>query len=99
MLRPLAWWIMHVAGIDDANGPWYLLWSGLVPTTVVIVGVFGGAWAWWHRHNCHVHGCPLIGRLPVTVDGVEYTVCPFHHPRPGVTHEAVIAAHEASRAA
>jgi hypothetical protein len=59
------------------------------------ITLLGGAYAILRRHNCHVKGCPRIGRHPV--DGTSYVVCRKHHPAGKPTAEQVYAAHAAHR--
>lgn len=67
-------WLVHVSGLDDPSGRWYLFWSGPFPDIPLLV--LGAAWL---RHrNCHARGCPRIGRFPV--EGTAWTVCSRHHP-------------------
>jgi hypothetical protein len=60
------------------------------------ITLLGGAYAILRRHNCHVRGCPRIGRHPVA--GTTYVVCRKHHPDESPTAEQVVAAHTAHRA-
>jgi hypothetical protein len=60
------------------------------------ITLLGGAYAILRRHNCHVKGCPRIGRHPVA--GTTYVVCRRHHPDESPTAEQVVAAHTAHRA-
>ncbi len=68
------YWLVHLLGLDDASGRWYLWWSGPGPD----VPLLGAAAAILRRHNCHTRGCWRIGRFPV--DGSSWTVCGRHHP-------------------
>lgn len=66
--------LLHVLGIDDVSGRWYAFWSGFGGDLTIF-----GALAVWLRHqNCHVQGCPRIGRHQVA--GTEWKVCRHHHP-------------------
>ena len=66
--------LLHVLGIDNLGGYWYGWWSGfagdlsILATPVVLL----------HKHNCHVRGCPRVGKHPVA--GTTWTVCRKHHP-------------------
>lgn len=66
--------IAHILGIDNVSGYWYAWWSGfagdlsILATPIVLL----------RKHNCHVRGCPRVGRHPVT--GTGWTVCRKHHP-------------------
>jgi hypothetical protein len=64
--------ISHWLGLDNASGAVYLFWSGFFGD----LALFGGAWAIYHKHNCHYPGCPRIGKH--VVDGTPY--CTRHHP-------------------
>lgn len=52
------------------------------------VGAFGAGYVLMRRHNCHVKGCPRIGRH--AVDGTSYVVCRHHHPEDKPTHQQVL---------
>jgi hypothetical protein len=79
-------WLIHLLGLDNLSGRWYGFWSGIggdasimaVPAVIL------------RRHNCHVHGCPRLGRHPVA--GTEFVVCRRHHPDDHATAEDVKAA-------
>lgn len=79
-------WLPHVLGIDDESGPFYAWWSGAGSDISELV-LLGGLYALLRKHNCHVHRCWRIGRLPVEIDGASYVVCRRHHPRGAPTHE------------
>jgi hypothetical protein len=86
-------WFMHVAGLDDGSGAWYLWWSGIVGDLALVGAAISIA-----RHvNCHSHGCWRIARHPVA--GTPYKTCARHHPTvpSKVTVEQIHAAHETSR--
>lgn len=76
-------WLAHVLGLDNASGGWYLLWSGIFGD----VSLIGGAFVLVRKHNCHVRGCPRIGRHPI--EGTTYVVCRKHHPDDAPTAEQV----------
>lgn len=78
--------LLHVTGIDNVSGRWYALWSGVAGDVSLVTM----AWASLRRHNCHVHGCPRIGRHPVP--GQAWTVCKRHNQGPKVTAADVAAA-------
>lgn len=65
-------WIGHILGLDDASGPWYLLWSGIFGD----VSLFGAALVLVRKHQCHVRWCWRIGRHPAG----SFVVCRVHHP-------------------
>lgn len=50
--------LMHVAGLDNGSGPWYLFWSGIGGRFTVAATML----AIWHRHVCHMRGCLRPGR-------------------------------------
>jgi hypothetical protein len=58
------------------------------------ITLLGGAYALFRHHNCHVRGCPRIGRH--RVDGTDYIVCRHHHPNEAPTAERVLAEHGAA---
>lgn len=66
------WWVGHVLGLDDASGPWYLLWSGIFGD----VSLFGAAIVVVRKHQCHVRRCWRVGRHPAG----QFVVCRRHHP-------------------
>lgn len=66
-------WIVHVIGLDDPSGYWYMWWSGFGADLSMFVGV-----GVWYRHrNCHARGCWRLGRYPTT-DG-PWMTCRRHH--------------------
>lgn len=77
-----------------AGTPWtYQLWSGFIPG-MTISSVFAGVASHVRLVNCHVHGCPRVGRYPLA--GGEFKVCGKHSPHPGkLTSEYVLARHAA----
>lgn len=70
-------WFAHWMGLDNAGGGWYLWWSG-IGADFSELALVGAALGVYRKHNCHVHKCPRIGRLPV--EGTGYVVCSKHHP-------------------
>ena len=81
-------WIAHLLGLDNASGPTYLFWSGFFGDTTII----GGAILLYLHHNCHVKGCPRIGRHPFQ----HYKLCAKHHPAvpSKVTHLHIMKLHK-----
>lgn len=75
-------WFQQVLGIkgsksyDAATSPWYNWHSGAGSDLqeLAIIGLVVGA---VRHHNCHVKGCPWLGRR---VEGTPYVACPMHHP-------------------
>lgn len=70
-------WLAHVLGLDNGSGRWYLWWSGM-GANLGEFAIVGALFANVRRHNCHVKGCPRIGRFPVA--GTRWVVCHRHHP-------------------
>jgi hypothetical protein len=70
-------WLLHVAGLDNGSGRWYLWWSG-AGADLGELAIIGGLATIVRRHNCEIHGCWRVGRHPV--DGTGYVVCRRHHP-------------------
>jgi len=64
-------WLLHVLGVDDASGRWYLFWSG-AGADLGYMAIFGG---FWHKHNCHQARCWRLSRH--VVDGTPW--CNKHH--------------------
>lgn len=59
----------------------YNFWSGFgsdLGEYVVVTSIVGGIVLAARKHNCHVQGCPWIGRYHVA--GGDYVVCRKHHP-------------------
>jgi hypothetical protein len=48
-------------------------WVELLTCTVIITGLS----AFWHKHNCHEHGCLRLSWHP---DADGHPVCKVHHP-------------------
>jgi len=76
--------LAHVLGIDNLSGPWYGFWSGIFGDASILAMPA----LLLRRHNCHVKGCPRIGRHPV--DGTTWTVCRRHHPDDHPTAQDVL---------
>ena len=72
MLRQL----LHLLGVDNASGRWYLWWSG-IGSDLAYVGII---WAFARHANCHQPRCWRIGHLPV--EGTPWKTCRRHHPSP-----------------
>lgn len=92
-MSPLQW-VAHLAGLDNAAGFWYCLWSGIVGDLTI----FGAAWAIVRKHNCEVKGCPRMGRHDWTdpVTSIKHQLCRSHHPLGHLTAQGVCES-EASR--
>ena len=73
-----AWWHwfeVHTGTVNE-SGPYYGFWSGFgsdIGEATLVVGVVAA----WRHHNCHVKGCPRLGR---PVAGTPYVACARHHP-------------------
>lgn len=86
---------LHYIGLDNAQSPWYLFWSGFG----------GGPLAWCvipltyvRHHNCNEPRCLRLGVHPV--DGTPFKACRKHHPAlpdkatPGYIAKAYKRAHQ-----
>jgi hypothetical protein len=82
--------LLHVLGLDDASGRWYLFWSG----PGADLGILGAVYGLYRRHNCEIRRCPRLG-LHLTAAGAR--LCRKHHPDGHLTVEAAHAAHEEAR--
>ena len=87
MLHDLIHWI----GGDSANGTPYLIWSGIVGDAALV----GAVIAFIRHKNCHVKGCPRLGRH--TVQGTDHVVCRKHHPQDTPTAQDVLDDHHAAK--
>lgn len=69
-------WFLRYTGSNDEGGPIYGFVSGTggaIPDLLIL-----GSIVTFYRHaNCHVKGCPRIGK---PVDGTPYRACHVHHP-------------------
>jgi hypothetical protein len=81
---------LHILGVDDASGRWYLWWSGIA-ADISEVAIFGGLFGVYRRHQCEVARCWRLGRHRTAA---SHFVCRRHHPDDHLTAEAVAAAHE-----
>jgi hypothetical protein len=70
-------WLAHVLGVDTQTSYWYAFYSGVGAKLLPNLGEVALAWVWWHKHNCHAHGCARIGKH--LHDGTPY--CSRHKPR------------------
>lgn len=95
------WLIIHLAqetGTSNGASRAYDFWSGFgsdLGEATLIVGVAAA----YRHHNCHVKGCPRLGRA---VDGTPYIACPKHHPdhagvKRAISHEDLLGAHASSQ--
>ena len=78
-------WFYLYTGANNPTGSWYGFWSGFggaIPDFLLI----GSLITLYRHHNCHVKGCPRIGK---PVDGTPYLACPTHHPAHHGDHRSV----------
>lgn len=78
--------LLHLLGVDDLTGAWYGFWSGIAGDLSILAAPL----VLLRKHNCHVRGCPRLGRHQV--DGTTWLVCRRHHPDDHPTASAVAAA-------
>lgn len=83
--------MIHVLGLDDPSGRWYLAWSGFIPN-LVYLSVVGGMVTLVRRHQCHAKWCWRIGKH--VHEGTPW--CFRHHPTGVTTREDVTRADDAS---
>jgi hypothetical protein len=76
--------LLHILGIDSSSSYWYGFWSGFGGDLTIFAAVI----VWLRHKNCHVKGCPRLGRHPV--EGSTWTVCRRHHPDGHPTHADVL---------
>lgn len=89
------WWA-HLFGLDNASGPAYLAWSGVISDLPEILTTLAAlaALALVAIHlNCHQPGCRHIGRYHVA--GGAWRVCGKHHPGGPPTAERIARDHHA----
>lgn len=79
--------VLHILGLDDASGRFYLFWSGIGAD----LGLFSTPFVLWFRHTCEIPRCPRLGRH-TTAAGAR--LCRKHHPDGPLTVEQAHAAHE-----
>lgn len=82
--------LQHALGMDTQTSHNYAAVSGVLPILVATLGFSGAIISVWRHVNCHVEGCPRVGRY--AVEGTPYKVCKPHHP---VVPDAVTAEHVA----
>ncbi len=80
-------WLFHALTFTWHNSSAYNFVSG----PLADITLFGGLYALYRHHNCHVKGCWRIARR--AVDGTTYVVCHRHHPGEKPTAEQVHAEH------
>lgn len=73
-------WLLHILGIDNGSGRWYLWWSG-AGSDLGEAAIVGALFAHYRRHICHVNAprsCWRLGMHPVAETG--FRTCRRHHP-------------------
>lgn len=86
---------LHVLGLDDPSGRWYLWWSG-AGSFLEGLGFLGALIGVYQRHTCAIHTCWRIARrLSATGD----RLCGRHHPLGRLTHAQAVAEPHAAVAA
>lgn len=85
--------LQHALGMDTQTSHNYAAVSGVLPIIVASLGFSGAIVGVWRHVNCHVEGCPRVGRYGV--EGTPYKVCKPHHPTvpDTITAEHIAAAH------
>lgn len=66
-------WVAHWLGLDNASGPQYLAWSGVVGD----IPLFTAAVVLLIRHNCHAPRCVRVAKHP---GGDSKYYCKRHVP-------------------
>lgn len=94
-MSDVAYWLAHIAGIDNLSGPWYGFWSGL-GSDVTEFAIVGGLVSMYVRHTCHVQGCWRLAHRAVA--GTSYSACRRHHPEPAPTHARLLEMHRQAKA-
>jgi hypothetical protein len=77
-------WLVHIAGIDDPAGRWYLFWSG-IGANLGELSVLAGIVSLYRKHTCHLDRCWRIGKYRHG----EWLLCRRHHPEDKLTVEDV----------
>lgn len=77
---------VHFFGIDTQQSDNYDFFSGPGPVFVTILLGSGALFTLWSHLNCHVDGCPRIGKFPLA--GGQYKVCRQHLPEGHPAHPA-----------
>lgn len=67
---------MHLFGLDNAAGPWYLFWSGIAGSFLVNLATF--FLVFYLHHTCHAGRCWRWAKYPAA--GGAFKVCRHHHP-------------------
>lgn len=68
-------WFMHLMGLDNGSGRWYLFWSGF-GANFQEYAMLGAALVLYRKHTCHVQGCARLGRFHAG----DWVVCKHHSP-------------------
>lgn len=85
--------LVHILGLDNGSGYWYLFWSGSA-ADISELAILAGLFSIYRRHQCEVVGCLRLGRHRTAA---RHVVCRRHHPDDHLTAETVVAAHEEAR--
>ena len=80
-------WLIHILGLNDPSGYWYLWWSGF-GANFQEFAMAGAVVLYYRKHNCHVKPCWRLGRH--SIEGTAYVVCRKHHPEDHLTMEHVL---------
>lgn len=84
--------VNHFLGIDTQASDNYDFFSGSGPVFVTLIGYTGIIITFIRHVNCHVDGCPRLGRYPLA--GGKFKVCTRHSPHPdNLSHEHILAMH------
>lgn len=73
-------WLVHLLGLDDPSGHWYMWWSG-PGSDLGELAILGALFSLYRRHTCHVNSprfCWRPGTHPVP--GTPFRTCARHHP-------------------
>lgn len=71
---PSWYWLAH-----PLEGAGYQFWSGIgsdFGELTIATAVLAGLGTFWHKHNCHEHGCLRLSWHP---DADGHPVCKVHH--------------------
>jgi hypothetical protein len=73
---------LHILGVDNASGAWYLFWSGVVGDVTILAAILVAPYLQWKRHACQVQHCWRFGRHSYADpdEHVARMLCYRHHP-------------------
>lgn len=74
------WVEIHTGVARGGPDPYYNFWSGIgsdFGEYVIAASLITGIVSAYRHHNCHVSGCPRLGK---PVAGTPYLACHIHHP-------------------